>query len=299
MSLSKRLKTYKPIRVGRSVFHKIRDVNHHFRVWGEENDPILFYLHGWADTGSTFQFVVDALKSNWRVIAPDLRGFGKSQHIRSNYWFPDYLADLDEMIQFFSADKPVTLIGHSMGANIASLYAGIAPEKVSHLINIEGFGLKESNPNNAPNNYRRWIEQQKQVPVFQSYSSFEELTPRILKRSPNMAPDRALFVAQEWTETTEELINLRVDPYHKLPNAVQYRRNEAEACWRKITASTLLIFGEKTNFKEEMQLLMSIDDENASFHDAVSECIPNVGHMIHFEAPEMLAQIIEEFLLNL
>ncbi|HJL93461.1 MAG TPA: alpha/beta hydrolase, partial [Woeseiaceae bacterium] len=93
------MKTYKPIRVGRSVFHKIRDVNHHFRVWGEENDSILFYLHGWADTGSTFQFVVDALKSNWRVIAPDLRGFGKSQHIRSNYWFPDYLADLDEMIQ--------------------------------------------------------------------------------------------------------------------------------------------------------------------------------------------------------
>ena len=61
MSLSKRLKTYKPIRVGRSVFHKIRDVNHHFRVWGEENDPILFYLHGWADTGSTFQFVDNTL----------------------------------------------------------------------------------------------------------------------------------------------------------------------------------------------------------------------------------------------
>ena len=114
-----------------------------------------------------------------------------------------------------------------------------------------------------------------------------------------MTPDRALFVAQEWTETTEELINLRADPYHKLPNAVQYRRNEAEACWRKITASTLLVFGENTTFQEEMQLFKNNDDENGPFHDAVSECISDAGHMIHFEAPEMLAKIIEEFLLNL
>ena len=290
---------YKPVDCGNSTFLDIRGKKYHIKVWGENDAPVLFYLHGWADTGSTFQFVVDALQSKWRIIAIDWRGFGRSEKINSNYWFPDYLADLDEILRFHSSDQPATLIGHSMGANIASLYAGIKPEAINQLINIEGFGLNDSDPKNAPNNYRRWLEQQQLIPVFKAYASYNELVPRILKRSPNMKLEQAEFVAREWAyKDANGQINLHADPFHKLPNAVQYRRQEAEACWQQIQARTLFIWGENTNFKEQMQLLKEVNSKDHPFFSAKTECVSDAGHMIHFEAPKLLALAIENFLLN-
>ena len=290
---------YKPINSGASSFLTIRDKKYHIKSWGKADAPLLIYLHGWADTGSTFQFVVDKFQSNWQIIAPDWRGFGRSENTNSSYWFPDYLADLDEILRLYSSDQPATLIGHSMGANIASLYAGIMPERISHLINIEGFGLSDSDPKNAPNNYRLWLEQQQSNPEFKPYASINDLIPRILKRSPNMKPEQAEFVAREWSKADSNgRIILRADPFHKLPNAVQYRRQEAEACWNQIIAQTLFIWGENTNFKKQMQLLHDIDFEEHPFFCARTECILDTGHMIHFEAPETLAKAIENFLLN-
>ena len=50
------------------------------------------------------------------------------------------------MIAVFSPNQPVNLLGHSMGGNIASLYAGVRPDRVATLINVEGFGLPDSDP---------------------------------------------------------------------------------------------------------------------------------------------------------
>ncbi len=114
-----------------------------------------------------------------------------------------------------------------------------------------------------------------------------------------MKPEQAEFVAREWSKADSNgRIILRADPFHKLPNAVQYRRQEAEACWNQIIAQTLFIWGENTNFKKQMQLLHDIDFEEHPFFCARTECILDTGHMIHFEAPETLAKAIENFLLN-
>ena len=85
----------------------------HVRVWGERDAPTLFFLHGWGDVGASFQFVVDVLPGNWRVIAPDWRGFGGSQWNDDAYWFLDYLADLDAVLAHYSPLKPVSIAGHS------------------------------------------------------------------------------------------------------------------------------------------------------------------------------------------
>ena len=55
---------YKPINHGASSFQTIRDKKYHIKSWGKTDAPLLIYLHGWADTGSTFQFVVDKFQSN-------------------------------------------------------------------------------------------------------------------------------------------------------------------------------------------------------------------------------------------
>ena len=91
-----------------------------YRWDGDDPHPIVL-AHGWGDTGETFQFIVDHLSTRRSIIAFDARGFGRTQWPQDGYWFPDYLADLDAILDSLSADGPVDLLGHSMGGNVAML----------------------------------------------------------------------------------------------------------------------------------------------------------------------------------
>ena len=126
----------------KSLFLDIRGLRYHVRGWGDPEAPKLFMLHGWMDVSASFQFTVDALKGDWQILAPDWRGFGLSEWGKMVYWFPDYIADLDWLLAELSPDEPATIVGHSMGGNIAGLYAGVRPERVARLILAEGFGIR-------------------------------------------------------------------------------------------------------------------------------------------------------------
>ena len=280
----------------RSVKRPVRGIDYQVSEWGDAGQPLLILLHGWNDTGSSFQFLVDALAQDWFVIAPDWRGFGETACRSQSYWFPDYIADLDELLETYSPDEPARLVGHSMGANVAGLYAGIMPERVAAFVNIEGFGLPESDPGNAPEHYRRWIERSRAMQPYSTYKNFEELATRIRKRNPRMAEDKALFVAKLWAAQNDEgIVELRADPAHRLPNAVQYRRAEAAACWEKITAPVLVVKGEASEF-----FSAAVDragpNEIDAFTAAESVDIPGAGHMVHYEQPALLAAAMEKFL---
>lgn len=288
---------YEPKILRRSSRHHIRDVAYHVNEWGDPDAPLIVMLHGWGDTGGCFQFVVDALTDNWYVVAPDWRGFGESRHRAGSYWFPDYLADLHELLAIYSGAAPAHLVGHSMGANVAGLYAGVMPERVATLVNIEGFGLADRDPADTPENYRRWIEAGHEHQAFATYESFEELVPRIVRRSPRMDRDKALFVARQWADQGRDgVVRLRADPAHKLPNAVLYRRAEATACWDRVEAPVLLVMGAETSFTSTAVSWIDPDTERHPFHGAPTETVPEAGHMIHFEQPARLAALIEAFI---
>jgi pimeloyl-ACP methyl ester carboxylesterase len=288
---------YKAQTKGRSVRHSVRGVDYHVTEWGEANNPLLVFLHGWGDAGSTFQFVVDELREDWFVIAPDWRGFGESRLKAESYWFPDYLADLDAILEIYSSDTPVRLAGHSMGANAASMYAGIMTERVAALINVEGFGLPDSDPADAPDHYRRWIRAGRSRPPYTAYESLEGLVPRILQLSPGLSRDRALFVADKWAATDADgLVRIRADAAHKRPNAVLYRREEAAACWSRVTAPVLVVVGADTDHKRYLSLWTDPDGGPFSRQETVT--IAGAGHMVHFDQPAALAESIEKFLAN-
>ncbi len=84
-------------------------------------------VHGWMDVSASFQFVVDAFAEDRHIVAPDWRGYGLTDWPRTDgYWFADYLADLDAVIDHIAPDQPVDLLGHSMGGNVAMMYSGRA-----------------------------------------------------------------------------------------------------------------------------------------------------------------------------
>ena len=107
-----------------SEFHDIRGLRYHVRIWGEAQDPPLFLLHGWMDVSASFQFLVDSLRGRWRVIAPDWRGCGLTGWADAGYWFPDYYADLDALLDVYTPAAPART--DALGAWGFAIAAGVA-----------------------------------------------------------------------------------------------------------------------------------------------------------------------------
>ena len=287
--------TYSPRRQRRSAQLSLRGATHYVSLWGDENATPIVYLHGWGDTGSTFQFVVDALSQELPILALDWRGFGRSAHVGSSYWFPDYLADLDALLNVYTPEAPAILVGHSMGGNVAGLYAGIRPERVKAFVNVEGFGLPDGDADGAPLRYRRWIERLSDDSAYSTYATFSELAARIQHRNPRIPGTHARFVAREWAaKDARGVVRLRADPRHRLPNPVTYRRAEAAACWRRITADIVIVAGAHSAIAEDAAGWLDAAGLPADRAGRATRIVADAGHMVHFEAPERLAAVIEE-----
>jgi len=114
--------------------------------WGERTSTPIVLLHGFLDTGATWQFLADHLPASWTLVAPDWRGFGDTEWAPGGYWFPDYFADLDVLLDLLVPQNRARVIGHSMGANIAKMYGGIRPRRLQWLVNLEGLGLVAARP---------------------------------------------------------------------------------------------------------------------------------------------------------
>jgi pimeloyl-ACP methyl ester carboxylesterase len=283
----------------RSEFLQVRNRRLHVRHWGEEGAPQLFMLHGWGDVSASFQFVVDELQSRWHVIAPDWRGFGLSQGNRDAYWFPDYLADLDLLLEHYSPARPVNLVAHSLGGNVACLYAGIRPERVARIVNLEGTGLPRHDASEAPKRYAKWLGQLRdEAPSFRSYPDRAAFAERLKKENPRLNDDRAAFLAQHLgQEDATGGIHLAADPGHRWVNPILYRIEEAMVCWRNVTADILWVTGTESFLFKEFFAADSEDYRSrlACFSKLKEVSLPGCGHNMHHEAPQEIARLIEEF----
>ncbi len=276
----------------------------HVRHWGADGAPRLFMLHGWMDVSASFQFVVDCLSRDWHVIAPDWRGFGMSDpnHAASAYWFPDYLADLEALLDHYAVGEAVDLLGHSMGANVAGLYAGVRPHRVARFINLEGFGLPTTQAQMAPARYARWLDELQSPPSMRGYASRDEVAARLMKTNPRLSGDRAQYLAGHWA-AMDERGEWRIlgDPAHKITNPVLYRVEEALACWEKITAPVLWVEADNTDIwrwmGEKSQARAEIERRRSFIPKVQMAIVENAGHMLHHDQPEQLARMIEEFLI--
>lgn len=280
----------------RSEFVHVRGLRYHVRITGRPDAPKVLLLHGWLDTSATWQPVADVLAKTWQVLAPDWRGFGHSQWPQDGYWFPDYVADLAALVEHYSPQTPLPVVGHSMGSQIASLYAGARPSRVSKLAILDGLFLPDMESALAPKRLTGWLDELEKLPEQKSYPSFEELARRVKKQHPQLSDERALFVARGWgAEDGHGRITLLADPKHRLHGPLLFRVTESLAIWKNITAPTLFLDGGKSEFgkmlpKEEIQR------RRACFRNHREDVIAEAGHMLHFDAPEATGQRLLAFL---
>jgi pimeloyl-ACP methyl ester carboxylesterase len=291
---------YTALRKPRHETARIRGLSMHLTRWGPEppvGEAPIFLLHGWQDTGDTFQFMVDAFARDWPLMALDWRGFGRSEWPQDGYWFPDYLADLDALLDLFSPGAPARLVGHSMGGNIACLYAGLRPDRVRSIVNLEGFGMPRTSPQEAPARLRKWLNELKSTPKLKEYESFEQLAEIIRARYPRLDAARAVFVAQAWGGLEANgRVRLLGDPRHRNVNPVLYKREDAEACWRETRAPILMMLGAHSELLPRLGTAGSEGAFRAVMPGVEFAHVPGAGHMLHLERPDLVAPLAEAFL---
>ena len=112
----------------------------HYVDWGNHGAPPLLLLHGGRDHCRNWDWVAEALRHDYHIIAPDLRGHGDSEWMRGGlYGMSEYAYDLAQLL-YQTALTPIRIMAHSLGGSIALRYAGIYPDNVYKLLAIEGLG---------------------------------------------------------------------------------------------------------------------------------------------------------------
>lgn len=251
--------------------------------------PPVFCLHGLLDNGAAFAPLVNALaRLDRRFLAPDWRGHGDSQWTPGAYWFPEYLADLEACIDHHAPDEPVILLGHSMGGQVASLYAGARPDRVAGVILLDTLNVPDSQPEAAPARYRDWLDTQTRPPEPRRYPDIDALAARVGRRYPELDIDRRQALATLWSRPASPGVTLAADPTHFRRSAYGFRLDEAMALWNEVRAEVVMIDAGASPARHMVDA-----DAMAERRRCFSRCehieLPGLGHMLHWQAPEQVA----------
>ena len=298
---------YQVQKASRTSFIRLRQLNYHVREWGTPRpDQLpLFMVHGWMDVSASFQFVVDAMQQDRHIISPDWRGFGLTDVGEvDTFWYPDYLADLDALVDHFQPEGQIDLLGHSMGGTVVSMYAGARPERIRRLINLEGFGLAATKPTQAPGRYAKWLNEVKAARQgelnLRAYPDSDAVAQRLIKTNPRLSLDKAQWLAQHWAQKNSigewEILG---HPAHKVINPYLFRVEEMLAIYQSISAPVLNVEASQNDLEKWWQGKYKLEE----FHDRLRHIkdirtitIQDAGHMMHHDQPQLLAQHIEAFL---
>ena len=302
---------YKAQRTARTETLPIRTLRYHVRLWGEGRSelPPLVLLHGWMDVGASWQFVVDAFTDAFAagrlIIAPDWRGFGHSRlnSPSDGYPFVDYLADLDQLLDHYAGERPVDLVGHSMGGNVVMMYAGARPARIRRLVNLEGFGMPATQPAQAPGRLAQWMDEirafERGEKDLKPYDSADGVAKRLMKTNPRLSPDKALWLARHWAERDAQgRWHILGDAAHKIVNPLLYRVDEALALYAAITAPVLSVHAADDSLGQWYKQRYSLQDylqRLAHVRDCRTAVVQDAGHMLHHDQPQAVAALIEDF----
>jgi pimeloyl-ACP methyl ester carboxylesterase len=301
---------YQVQRESQSLWVPLRGCRYHVRQWGTPT-PVatpLVLAHGWMDVAASWQFMVDAFSEafvNQRpIIAMDWRGYGLTESpTTDSYWFPDYLADLDALLDTLYPDQAIDLVGHSMGGNVVMMYAGTRPERIRRLVNLEGFGMPVTRPAQAPGRMGQWLDELKAQRSgnndLKPYADAAGVAARLMKTNRRLSQDKANWLAQHWARPGPDgQWRILGDAAHKVINPYLYHVDEALEMYRRISAPVLAVEATDDSLGQWWKGRYTL----AEYHQRLQAVpqlekavIPDAGHMLQHDQPGPLARLIEAF----
>ena len=261
----------------------------HYVDWGNEGAPPLLLVHGGRDHCRNWDWVARALRGDWRILAPDLRGHGDSQwNVGGTYRMSDYVYDIAQLVHQ-TMEGPVSIIGHSLGGMIALRYAGLYPDKVRRLIAIEGMGPppKWEAERRAKPTHRRltdWIEDLRGLSgrLPRRYPTLEAAFRRMRDENPHLTAEQARHLTVHGVNRNEDgTYSWKFDNYVRLFAAVDLEPEELHGLWGRIACPVLLARGAESWASDPRK-----DGRAAHFRDARCIDIEGAGHWAHHDRLE-------------
>ena len=304
---------YQVLRESQSLWVPLRGCRYHVRQWGTPlpGATPLVLAHGWMDVAASWQFMVDAFTDAFTaqrpIVAMDWRGYGLTEApATDSYWFPDYLADLDALIDHLYPEQAIDLVGHSMGGNVVMMYAGARPKRIRRLINLEGFGMASTLPTQAPGRMAQWLDELKAqrdgAKDLKPYADADGVAARLMKTNRRLSPDKAQWLAQHWARPgSDGQWRILGDAAHKVINPYLFRVDETLEMYRHISAPVLAVEASDDSLSQWWKGKYTLPQ----FHERLSAVagvekavVQDAGHMLHHDQPQSLASLIEKFLLD-
>ena len=270
----------------------------HYVDWGNRDAPPLLLVHGGRDHCRSWDWVAEALRRDYHVIAPDLRGHGDSEWIRGGaYMLADYVYDVAQLLHQTGL-TPVAAVAHSLGGAVALQYAGLYPGNVTKLVAVEGMGpppevrRKERRP--GPDRLVGWIDEVRKMSgrAPRRYASVEDAFQRMQEENPHLTPEQARHLTVHGVIRNEDgTYGWKFDNYVRLQPPHGLRAADTVETWKRVRCPTLLVRGTESWAADPAE-----DERVAHFPDARGVNVEGAGHWVHHDRFDEFVRLIRDFL---
>ncbi|MCH2457089.1 MAG: alpha/beta hydrolase [Henriciella sp.] len=271
----------------------------HYADWGNEDAPPLLLVHGGRDHCRSWDWTAEALRKDWHVIAPDLRGHGDSAWSpEGNYNMQAYIYDLAQLIHQLKL-APVTIVSHSLGGNICLRYTGLYPENVRKIVAIEGLGpspsrLEERRKTPWQDRFRKMIDDKRGLAGRQPkrYDSLEQAYARMKEENSFLTAEQARHLTINGIARNEDgTYSWKFDNYLRVWESVDITHEQVAELWSNISCPTLLLYGEKSWASNPAE-----DGRIQHFKHADVKMFPEAGHWLHHDQFDLFIETLQDFL---
>jgi pimeloyl-ACP methyl ester carboxylesterase len=265
--------------------------------WGNPDAPLLLLIHGMRDHARSWDWTARALRDRWHVVAPDLRGHGDSAwSVDAAYLAAYQVLDLADLIDRFG-ERPVVLVAHSFGANMAARYSAMFPGRVSKLVIVDGMGpgaevVAKWAKDGPIGRSREWLEKRREnarrKPRY--FASIEEAAQRMAATNPRLSHEQAYHLALHGVRKHPGGYTWKFDPNCGafLPEDFSI---DLAGFWREITIPTLLCYG-----PESWTTNPETSGRAAFFRDRRTVVFEGAGHWIHHDKLDQFVATLHDFL---
>ncbi len=271
----------------------------HYVDWGNDDAPPMLMIHGGRDHCRNWDWVAEALRDDYHIIAPDLRGHGDSAWmIGGGYTQIDYVYDIAQLLHQ-TAMNPVTILAHSLGGSIALAYAGLFPETVHKLVVIEGLGpspqlIRQRVEQPIADRLHAWVsdlrKQSGRMP--RRYPSLEDAYERMQSENPHLTEAQARHLTIHGSNQNEDgTYSWKFDNYVRAFPPIGLEPRQQQELWSRITCPTLLFRGTESWASDP-----EADGRASHFQNVRVENVSGAGHWVHHDQLDEFLRLTREFL---
>ncbi len=260
--------------------------------WGNPDGIPVLALHGWLDNAASFAPMAPLL-DDFNLVALDWPGHGHSQHRHASakYYVIEFMWDIHAALDALGWES-CNLVGHSLGAAVASLFAAAAPERIRSLTMIDALGPIANQPNETAERLRRSMASMRSTPrPVKTYAAVEDMIQARLAVS-DLSPAAAKLIIERSVQPVADGYKWSYDPNLYWSSPVYFCEDQVLDIFRHIEAPTLALSATPLSrfVRESQQRLEALAHGRQELIEG--------GHHFHMEKPDQIGARIRSFILE-